>query len=85
MPLLNEAVACWREKIVPDAGLLDAGAIFGIGFAPFRGGPLHYIRTLGVDSILGRLEKLESKYGERFAPDAGWGDFKAQKASEGSG
>jgi 3-hydroxyacyl-CoA dehydrogenase/enoyl-CoA hydratase/3-hydroxybutyryl-CoA epimerase len=85
MPLLNEAVACWRERIVPDPDLLDAGAIFGIGFAPFRGGPLHYVRTLGVDSILGRLKNLESKYGKHFAPDAGWGDFRAQEARDDSG
>ena len=42
LPMLNEAVAVLREGVVEDADLLDAGAIFGTGFAPFRGGPLHY-------------------------------------------
>jgi 3-hydroxyacyl-CoA dehydrogenase/enoyl-CoA hydratase/3-hydroxybutyryl-CoA epimerase len=42
---LNEAVACLREGVVEDADLLDAGMIFGTGFAPFRGGPLHYARA----------------------------------------
>ena len=65
---------------MPDADLLDAGAIFGIGFAPFLGGPLHYVRARGVDPILARLENLESKYGKRFTPDAGWHRFKMQAA-----
>jgi 3-hydroxyacyl-CoA dehydrogenase/enoyl-CoA hydratase/3-hydroxybutyryl-CoA epimerase len=43
LPLLNEAVAVLRERVVEDADLVDAGAIFGAGFAPFRGGPLHYL------------------------------------------
>jgi 3-hydroxyacyl-CoA dehydrogenase/enoyl-CoA hydratase/3-hydroxybutyryl-CoA epimerase len=72
LSLLNEAVACRREGIVSDEDLLDAGAVFGIGFAPFRGGPLHYIRTRGVDAIHARLKILQARYGERFAPDPGW-------------
>jgi 3-hydroxyacyl-CoA dehydrogenase/enoyl-CoA hydratase/3-hydroxybutyryl-CoA epimerase len=72
LPLINEAVAVLREHIVEDADLIDAGVIFGAGFAPFRGGPIQYARTRGVDAILGRLEELRSVHGERFAPDAGW-------------
>ena len=72
LPLINEAVAVLRERIVEDADLIDAGVIFGAGFAPFRGGPLTYARARGVDQILARLEELRSTYGERFAPDAGW-------------
>ena len=55
---LNEAVACLRERVVEDADLLDAGMIFGTGFAPFRGGPLHYARARGVPAIVARLEAL---------------------------
>jgi 3-hydroxyacyl-CoA dehydrogenase/enoyl-CoA hydratase/3-hydroxybutyryl-CoA epimerase len=44
MRLLNEATACLREGIVASDYLIDAGVIFGTGFAPFRGGPIHYIR-----------------------------------------
>ncbi|HET9448288.1 MAG TPA: 3-hydroxyacyl-CoA dehydrogenase NAD-binding domain-containing protein [Steroidobacteraceae bacterium] len=72
LPLVNEAVAVLREHIVEDADLIDAGVIFGAGFAPFRGGPIQYARTRGVDAILTRLEELRSVHGERFAPDAGW-------------
>jgi 3-hydroxyacyl-CoA dehydrogenase/enoyl-CoA hydratase/3-hydroxybutyryl-CoA epimerase len=72
LPLINEAVAVFREHIVADADLIDAGVIFGAGFAPFRGGPIQYARTRGVDAILARLEELRSVHGERFAPDAGW-------------
>jgi 3-hydroxyacyl-CoA dehydrogenase/enoyl-CoA hydratase/3-hydroxybutyryl-CoA epimerase len=43
--MLNEAVACLHDGVVADADLLDAGVIFGTGFAPFRGGPLHYKTT----------------------------------------
>ncbi len=70
--LLNEAVACLREGVVSDADLLDAGVIFGTGFAPFRGGPLQYIRSSGPALLLARLRVLEQRYGSRFAPDAGW-------------
>ncbi len=70
--LLNEAVACLREEIVEDADLLDAGIIFGTGFAPFRGGPMHHIERSGREKQLGRLERLEQSHGERFHPDPGW-------------
>ena len=69
---LNEAVACLRERVVEDADLLDAGMIFGTGFAPFRGGPLHYARARGVDAIVARLEELAARHGARFRPDEGW-------------
>ena len=72
LPMLNEAAACLREGVIEDADLLDAGAIFGAGFAPFRGGPLQYARERGVDKVISRLLDLEKRYGERFHPDAGW-------------
>ena len=70
--LINEAVACLREGIVAGADELDAGIVFGTGFAPFRGGPMHYVREEGAERFFGKLQKLEYTYGERFAPDAGW-------------
>lgn len=72
LPMLNEAVAALRERIVDDADLLDAGVIFGTGFAPFRGGPINYIRAAGSTTFKTRLEQLAAQYGERFKPDAGW-------------
>lgn len=70
--MLNESVACLREHIIADSDLLDAGMIFGTGFAPFRGGPMHYAKTRGVDNIVKQLELFSEKYGERFNPDKGW-------------
>jgi 3-hydroxyacyl-CoA dehydrogenase/enoyl-CoA hydratase/3-hydroxybutyryl-CoA epimerase len=49
-PYLHEAEAVLAEGIVADADLVDAGLIFGTGFAPFRGGPLHFLRTRGKAS-----------------------------------
>jgi 3-hydroxyacyl-CoA dehydrogenase/enoyl-CoA hydratase/3-hydroxybutyryl-CoA epimerase len=72
LPLLNEAVACLHEGVVADADLLDAGVIFGTGFAPFRGGPIQYIRATGADALLDRLKALQQRYGDRFAPRPGW-------------
>lgn len=73
--LLNEAVACLREGVVTDADLLDAGVIFGTGFAPFRGGPMHYIKSTGPAQLLERLRILEQRYGSRYHPDPGWLDL----------
>jgi len=72
LPLLNEAVACLHDGVVADADLLDAGVIFGTGFAPFRGGPIQYIRQTGADVLLERLKQLQVRYGDRFAPRPGW-------------
>ena len=70
--MLNEAAACLREHIVENDNLLDAGMIFGTGFAPFRGGPMHYANTLGNQAIITRLKELQQQYGDRFTPDSGW-------------
>jgi len=72
LPLLNEAVACLHDGVVADADLLDAGVIFGTGFAPFRGGPIQYIRATGADALLERLKVLQQRHGDRFAPRPGW-------------
>jgi 3-hydroxyacyl-CoA dehydrogenase/enoyl-CoA hydratase/3-hydroxybutyryl-CoA epimerase len=72
LPLLNEAVAVLRDGTIQDADLLDAGAVFATGFAPFRGGPLQYAKERGVANVTHRLNELADRYGERFRPDAGW-------------
>jgi len=72
LPMVNEAIACLAEGVVDDADLLDAGVIFGTGFAPFRGGPIQYTRTEGVAVVRERLAKLEAKHGARFAKKEGW-------------
>ena len=72
LPMVNEAIACLAEGVVDDADLLDAGVIFGTGFAPFRGGPIQYVRTEGLAVVRERLAKLEAKHGARFAKKEGW-------------
>jgi len=69
---VNESVACLREGVVTEPDLLDGGVIFGTGFAPFRGGPLHYVRSQGVQTLRDRMEQLAERYGDRFEPDLGW-------------
>ena len=70
--LLNEATACLREGIVEGQELIDAGVIFGTGFAPFRGGPVNHIRNEGVEALTGIMSELEKTHGNRFARDEGW-------------
>jgi len=72
LPMVNEAIACLADGVVDDADLLDAGVIFGTGFAPFRGGPIQYARSEGVDKLKLKLEQLAQRYGERFSPKGGW-------------
>ena len=72
LPLLNEAVAALHDGVVADADLLDAGVIFGTGFAPFRGGPIQHIRDTGAQALLARLQELQARHGDRFAPRPGW-------------
>ena len=86
--MLNEVVACLREKVIEEADHLDAGMVYGTGFAPFRGGPLYYIETMGADTLLQRLRNLEQKLGSRFKPDSGWeyvAGFTDEKETDGDG
>ena len=76
LPMSNVCVACLREGIVDNADVVDGAVIFGTGYAPFRGGPLNYARTRGVDNVVSTLDALTDKFGGRFAPDAGWENFK---------
>jgi 3-hydroxyacyl-CoA dehydrogenase/enoyl-CoA hydratase/3-hydroxybutyryl-CoA epimerase len=70
--MLNEIVACLRDGVVENGDLADAGIIFGTGFAPFRGGPVHYIHERGPRQLEKLLKNLMHRYGERFQPDPGW-------------
>jgi len=69
---LNEAVAVLHDGIVEEKDLLDAGMIFGTGFAPFLGGPLNYVEKVGAQTIYNKLKAFTTKYGERFQPSSGW-------------
>ncbi len=76
LPMSNVCVACLREGIVDNADVVDGAMIFGTGYAPFRGGPLNYARTRGPGNVAATLRALAQKFGDRFAPDAGWETFK---------
>ena len=76
LPISNVCVACLREGIVDNADMVDGAMIFATGYAPFRGGPLNYVRTRGVDDVVATLRKLAARFGGRFAPDAGWEAFR---------
>jgi 3-hydroxyacyl-CoA dehydrogenase/enoyl-CoA hydratase/3-hydroxybutyryl-CoA epimerase len=65
--MLRECLACLREGIVEDADLLDAGMLFGTGFPPFRGGPMHYLSHQDPSVLERRLEDLNRAHGGRFA------------------
>ncbi len=66
--MLNEAAMCLDEGLIRSARDGDIGAIFGIGFPPFLGGPFRYMDTLGIKHIVARLEHYQGQFGDRFAP-----------------
>ena len=68
LALVNEALRCHEEGIVRSARDADLGAIFGLGFPAFRGGPLRYVDVLGASETLRRVRTLEQRFGARFEP-----------------
>jgi len=68
LQFVNEACRCFGEGILRSARDGDVGAVFGLGFAPFRGGPFRFVDQIGAKEILGRLRELEKQLGPRFSP-----------------
>jgi 3-hydroxyacyl-CoA dehydrogenase/enoyl-CoA hydratase/3-hydroxybutyryl-CoA epimerase len=68
MSMVNEAALCLEEGIIENPLDGDIGAIFGLGFPPFRGGPFRYIDTLGAQQVVDILNDLAAKHGARFKP-----------------
>ena len=66
--MLNEAARCLNEGIVRNARDGDIGAIFGIGFPPFLGGPFQYMNKIGAVTMVSKLNQWQAEFGERFAP-----------------
>ncbi|MEO8449612.1 MAG: 3-hydroxyacyl-CoA dehydrogenase NAD-binding domain-containing protein, partial [Gemmatimonadota bacterium] len=66
--MLNEAARAMAEAVVRSPRDGDIGAIFGIGFPPFRGGPLRMIDSLGAGAVVKTLDELTARYGPRFEP-----------------
>jgi 3-hydroxyacyl-CoA dehydrogenase/enoyl-CoA hydratase/3-hydroxybutyryl-CoA epimerase len=68
LAMVNEAARCLEEGILRSARDGDVGAVFGIGFPPFRGGPFRYVDTVGIDRIVFLLEELNARFAPRFQP-----------------
>jgi 3-hydroxyacyl-CoA dehydrogenase/enoyl-CoA hydratase/3-hydroxybutyryl-CoA epimerase len=68
LAMVNEAALCLQEGILRSARDGDIGAVFGIGFPPFRGGPFRYVDSVGAATVVERLEDLNARFQPRFAP-----------------
>ena len=68
LAMVNEAARCLEEGVVRAPRDGDVGAVFGIGFPPFRGGPFRYIDTVGSATIVRQLEELNDRFPPRFQP-----------------
>jgi 3-hydroxyacyl-CoA dehydrogenase/enoyl-CoA hydratase/3-hydroxybutyryl-CoA epimerase len=68
LQLVNEALRCLGEGILRSPRDGDVGAVFGLGFPPFRGGPFRYVDALGPAEALRRIEGYAQRFGERWAP-----------------
>jgi 3-hydroxyacyl-CoA dehydrogenase/enoyl-CoA hydratase/3-hydroxybutyryl-CoA epimerase len=68
LSMVTEAIRCLEGGVLRSPRDGDVGAIFGLGFPPFRGGPFRYVDVTGADAVLRRLEDFRRRFGERFAP-----------------
>ena len=68
LAMINEAVRCLEDGVLASPRDGDVGAIMGIGFPPFRGGPFWYLDRTGPAEVLRRLRVLQAMHGDRFTP-----------------
>lgn len=65
---VNEAILCLQEGVLATPTEGDIGAVFGLGFPPYLGGPFHFVDLYGAQKIVDRLRKYEAAYGKQFTP-----------------
>ncbi len=70
--MVDESFACLREGVVKDGDLVDAGMIFGTGFAPFRGGPIHYAKSKGIDDLFKQYINQRKMRGDKVESIKSW-------------
>lgn len=68
LQMLNEAARCLGDGVLRSTRDGDIGAVFGLGFPPFRGGPFRFMDALGTDHVAERLEHFRGIHGARFEP-----------------
>ena len=65
---VSEAVHCLQSGVIASARDGDIGAVFGVGFPPFLGGPFMYVDAVGAKEVVARMEALQKAHGDQFAP-----------------
>jgi 3-hydroxyacyl-CoA dehydrogenase/enoyl-CoA hydratase/3-hydroxybutyryl-CoA epimerase len=73
--MVDESFKCLREGVVQDGDLLDAGMVYGTGFAPFRGGPIHYAKNQGTKDLFNQYVKQRQERGEKVEKLVAWEEF----------
>ena len=67
-PMLSESIKCYDEGVVKEPWAIDLAMVLGTGFSPPRGGPLHVVDSIGADTVVSNLKRLQEKLGDRFQP-----------------